>query len=542
LAVAGLSPSDGAWSPVSGGFVTGRDFAAAALMPEGDVLLAGGKEGTSPNYLESTQIYSPLTGTWHTGAKMVQPRAFAAAVTLPEGNVLVFGGYNGSTTLKSVESYDSFTETWIQARTEMLQAREGATAVLMADGDVLVTGGGTGSSTYFASAEIYDPFTETWTAAAPMLQARERGVAVSLPDGDVLVTGGENEDGPLASSELYDPTTNTWTQAAPMLAAREGLAGALLPDGDVIVSGGFESGAVGIVASAEIYDPTSNTWTEANPSLQAREGASAVTMADGAVMVIAGDGLSGGLGDPLDTAELFYSAPQAAVAGGDFGAQVVGQTSAGAVITLTNVGAQVLTLGGSVISGPSAAEFTLVADACAGRTLGYQQSCTVTATFSPSSPGAQEATVSFSTNSPDPARGTLTGTGVATTSASSTESNGATGATGAKGATGARGPAGTLEVIRCRRVARPKAGKHSRLQRCRAAQGATAGRFSGGGKEIPATILRGETVYATGFAFSRRVHGHLVLAVTPSRVLPAGVYTVVLQRAAGARSQTITLL
>jgi len=70
-----------------GGVATGSMNAphgsAGALLQDGRVLAAGGGEG---------DVYSPVTGTWTATGPMVYPYASAAAALLPSGQVLYAGG------------------------------------------------------------------------------------------------------------------------------------------------------------------------------------------------------------------------------------------------------------------------------------------------------------------------------------------------------------------------------------------------------------------------------------------------------------------
>jgi len=73
-------PSSGRWSAT--GSMTGYG-GAAALLQDGRVLVASGDTG---------DLYSPATGTWTATGPMVYPYAAAAAALLPNGQVLFAGG------------------------------------------------------------------------------------------------------------------------------------------------------------------------------------------------------------------------------------------------------------------------------------------------------------------------------------------------------------------------------------------------------------------------------------------------------------------
>ena len=545
------SPAGGIWSP-TGSFPEARNFAVAASLPDGDVLMAGGGGEYGPGFyddpLSTSEIYDPSTGTWSPGVGMLEPRDFAVAASLPDGDVLVGGG-NDNGYLKTSETYDPATNTW-KAAPEMLEAREGAMAASLPDGDVLVVGGENENAEYLTSTEIYDPLTETWSPAAKMSVAREHAVAVTLPDGDVLVAGGENESGYLATSETYDPATNSWSPVAEMGEAREGAVAALLPDGDVLVGGG-ENGTEGRLDTSEIYDPVTNTWSAATSMLAFREGAIAASLPDGAVLVAGGFDGSPPL---LDSSELFYSAPQAQVAGGDFGDQTVSQPSSVSVLLVTNIGVQALAITEAKLEGADPGDFAITADSCMQRGLPTGQSCTITARFTPTTTGLREATIALSDNEPTPTDIALSGTGVAANSgptgptgptgqagANGTNgtdgANGTQGPAGSQGPTGPRGPAGQIELVTCKSVTTGKGAHKKAAQKCTAKL--TSSAITSAGARVAAVLSRGKVVYATGSAIVSGKKTQLLL--TSHQEIGQGRYTLTVKRGNRLQRETITI-
>ncbi|HSK16908.1 MAG TPA: hypothetical protein VK915_12170, partial [Gaiellaceae bacterium] len=73
-------PASGRWSAT--GSMNGYG-GTAALLQDGRVLVAGGGTG---------DVYSPAGGTWTATGPMVYPYASAAAALLPSGQVLYAGG------------------------------------------------------------------------------------------------------------------------------------------------------------------------------------------------------------------------------------------------------------------------------------------------------------------------------------------------------------------------------------------------------------------------------------------------------------------
>jgi subtilase family serine protease/N-acetylneuraminic acid mutarotase len=90
-------PSTGLWSP-AGNLKVGRVYHSATLLPSGRVLVVGGRrenDGKPENYFKSVEIYDPVTGSWSEGGDLNVGRSGHRAVLLPNNNVLVAGGWDG---------------------------------------------------------------------------------------------------------------------------------------------------------------------------------------------------------------------------------------------------------------------------------------------------------------------------------------------------------------------------------------------------------------------------------------------------------------
>jgi len=83
---------------------TARNQATAALLSNGDVLVAGGEQVTV-HVLRSAEIYNPARGIWSDTSPMHQPRDAAVALPLRDGTVMVCGGMNLSGVLSSCETF-----------------------------------------------------------------------------------------------------------------------------------------------------------------------------------------------------------------------------------------------------------------------------------------------------------------------------------------------------------------------------------------------------------------------------------------------------
>jgi Collagen triple helix repeat (20 copies)/Galactose oxidase, central domain/Kelch motif len=538
-----------------GSLTAKREFALAAPLPDGQVLIAGGLNET-PSYLSSAELFDPATSTFSSAGlgSMTTARGGAVALALLDGQVLIAGGYNTSSQyLSSAELFDPASATFSGAGLgSMTTARDQALAAPLPDGQVLIAGGFNGGG-FLSSAELFDPASGTFSnkGLGSMTTAREGPVAVPLPDGRVLIAGGVNESGDLASAELFDPASDTFSSAGlgSMSTARFGAVAVPLPDGQVLIAGGEQGHEY--LSSAELFDPTSGTFSSVAPGSMtaARLGAVAVALTNGQVLIAGGINHSG----ILASAELFESAPQASAPAAEFGEQALGEPSGDQTVTVSNVGAQELVISGVSLGGADPGDFAIAADACAGRTLAFQQSCTITVRFTPSALGERSASIELSDNEPAPATISLSGTGVATSSGPTGASGatgqsgpsgspgiagvagvtGAPGPAGAQGATGKQGAPGTLELVTCLTVI-STVKQHGHIhyvhqRKCTGISVAGSVKLSGEGIAARAMLERGRVIYAagTGVVSSR---GRTKLVLVERRALPAGRYTLVLRR------------
>ena len=138
-------PSTGTWSE-TGGMATARESHTAILLPTGQVLVAGGSVNSagSTTPLASAELYDPSTGIWSISGSLTNARAGHTASLLPNGQVLVAGGsaypVGSATPLASAELYDPSAGTWSNTGSLGI-GRISHTAIALPGGRVLVAGG-----------------------------------------------------------------------------------------------------------------------------------------------------------------------------------------------------------------------------------------------------------------------------------------------------------------------------------------------------------------------------------------------------------------
>jgi hypothetical protein len=278
-------PTTGIWSP-TGSLKSARAFHAAALLPSGKVLVAGGSQGTTmeDEPLSSAELYDPVTGQWtQTGAMAIGGDVFAAIV-LRSGNVFVLAGRMNPNGFRGTEAqlYDPASARWHAVGGLFVPF---GSATLLGSGNVLVLAAG-------RHAFLYEPVSGAWKPAGDMSAIREWHTATLLRSGKVLVTGGVVPSvGPISSAEVYDPVTNSWSLTSSMTIQSWSADATLLPSGEVLVAGGesHSPGAgIGTLASIVLYDQATSTWTAPGAMGMARSFFTATLLRSGVVLYAGG--------------------------------------------------------------------------------------------------------------------------------------------------------------------------------------------------------------------------------------------------------------
>jgi N-acetylneuraminic acid mutarotase len=254
------NPTNGTWT-LTGSLHTPRYTHTATLLPNGQVLVAGGQStNVYPNITASAEIYNPATGLWTAINPMLIQRNSHTATLLPNGQVLVAGGEVTNSLLVTGESelFNPTNATWTQTGF-MTDPFAFHTATLLPNGQVLVAGGDIDEGFGFgidlipsSEAQLYDPVAGTWTATTSMNFVHDHHTATLLTNGVVLIAGGGTSFSATTNCELYEPFSQTWTKAASLINARQNHTATLLPNGQVLATGGQSFGIP--LASAELYN------------------------------------------------------------------------------------------------------------------------------------------------------------------------------------------------------------------------------------------------------------------------------------------------
>lgn len=296
IAVPASAIASSGWAP-TGSTAGRRADHAAAVLPGGDVLIAGGFSGSCNCVaLATAEIYHVGTGTWSRTEGMHRHAGLITLTPLLDGRVLAAGpGTNA-------ELFNPATGSWGSVRDAVFapEIREGHTATRLNDGKVLIAGSNILSERTTA---VYDPATDAWSPAGELNVSHWFATATLLRDGRVLVAGGRTAhrdrvhpgdpdfEGDTSAAEIYEPATRKWTLTAPMRNARAEAAAVRLADGRVMVIGAWSTlGNTGVPYTTEIYDPASGRWSAAASMTHPRSQPTATLLPDGRVLVTGATG------------------------------------------------------------------------------------------------------------------------------------------------------------------------------------------------------------------------------------------------------------
>jgi hypothetical protein len=286
---------------------TDRDQAASVLRADGKVFVIGGEQGPtgSTSVLSSTEIYDPVGNTWTPDATLPAARQGASAILLGGGDVLVCGGKVGTSLSTHCERFsastDSFADTVANGGTAFAAK---SSMQLFSNGQVMVAGGNAlflydPTSGGFSQPGNFPSYHGSVSAAA--------GGSVYVYDpvlGDVIAFSDPNTDNDLGALGFVPGTAGVLGSGEIVFVAPNGTSALLSPPG------GFTSlpnvpnndGAGVLVPSAngnlilvgsgtgEVYalQESNHQWSDLGALSAPRTGGSAVMLSDNRVIYAGG--------------------------------------------------------------------------------------------------------------------------------------------------------------------------------------------------------------------------------------------------------------
>ncbi len=259
-----FSPADASWTPAPS-LANARAAAAASLLPDGRVLVAGGQDEDGVE-MASCEIFDPTTPGWTPAPAMAEARQYHRAVDIG-GRVLVTGGIPAfASASNTAEIFDPAGAGDWDNTPDFQDARFVHTLTRLGTDKVLMVGGLQSSSFVVSAIEVFDIQSETWSThptTYPFQDAR----AARGPGGGVLLTGGcgGGEDSvdcisPTNQAIWFEPVAGTSFPAGDVTITRGRHGMATLLDERVVVMGGKGQDGFGTVALTDtrIYDEQPN--------------------------------------------------------------------------------------------------------------------------------------------------------------------------------------------------------------------------------------------------------------------------------------------
>jgi hypothetical protein len=242
-----------------------RELFAATRLQDGRFLITGGYSTLRRKTLDTAEIYDPKTDRFTpVAARMHSIRFGHAGVLLPDGRVLLVGGKVLATNddVLTADLFDPAKETFAPSGS-LRAGRDRCTAWLLDDRKrVLVAGGSAkqGGTVPARQCEIYDLAAGTFSPGPELIRDRMAHTATPLPGGGVLLVGGwcTSENATTKQAELWDPKAARFVPAGTLQAGRHDHVAILLKESRVLVAGGKEAPAregVETPTLAEIWTP-----------------------------------------------------------------------------------------------------------------------------------------------------------------------------------------------------------------------------------------------------------------------------------------------
>jgi hypothetical protein len=284
----------------AGRLSVGRRFHSATLLPDGRVLVIGGRD-PQDRPLATAELWEPKRRVWSAAGRLHLGRCCHTATLLDDGRVLVAGGRVKhddpedceddranhrvcTTTTDSVEIWDPRTRRFSEGPNLAtggngtdFSDRAAHTATRLTDGRVLIMGGAGASepdplALRRPTAYLWDQPSHHWAEVSGM--PRDYHTATLLPNGSVLIVGGAldfcgcckpvHRPGPapaINDAWVWIPASGKLVGAGRAVHSRMNHTAVLLPDGRVLIAGGTvpndetDDGQGRTSASAEIWQP-----------------------------------------------------------------------------------------------------------------------------------------------------------------------------------------------------------------------------------------------------------------------------------------------
>ena len=223
---------------------------SSVAMPDGSIILMGGYywDGSNDHYLNDTWRSTDNGNVWTrmNASAGWSVRDVHSSIAMPDGSIVLMGGYDGVSVKNDTWRSTDNGNVWTRMNASAGWAsRSNSRSVAMPDGSIVLMGGNSGS-TYYHDVWRSTDNGATWTLvnASAEWSARQAQSSVAMPDGSIVLMGGFNG---LYKNDVWQSTDNgnIWTNvtasAGPGWTARYGHTSLAMPNGSIVLMGGLDS-------------------------------------------------------------------------------------------------------------------------------------------------------------------------------------------------------------------------------------------------------------------------------------------------------------
>lgn len=234
-----------------------RSQHTATMLPDGRVLVVGGRSPGQVNASDTMELFDPVTEAFSVVPAQLRAGRFGHAAALATSRMLViYGGITptGAAAPPELLHLDSWSSTLTEPPVPATASCVDPIAVVSQTGAPLFIGGedhrtGQPAAQVIEAAGVTPP-----RVAANLREPRLGHAAAALADGRVLVTGGSATAAlaALASTEVFVPASGRMEAGPDLLVARTHHTATLLPGGRLLVAGGLDRSGT-VIGTAELY-------------------------------------------------------------------------------------------------------------------------------------------------------------------------------------------------------------------------------------------------------------------------------------------------
>ena len=273
-----------------------RDMQASVVMPDGTIILMGGKDGAGFKNDVWKSADNGTTWSLVNASAGWSGRQGHSVALMPDGTIVLIGGHAADGSVNDVWQSADRGATWTCVNTSTgWVPRESQAIVVMPDDSIVVTGGSEfGGFTQYNDVWRSDDRGATWNLITnnAAWQQRYGHRMVVMPDGSMVLTGGFTY-GPGFWNDTWRSTDAgaTWTRvnASGGWAKRYGHTMTEMPDGSIVLIGGSNGTGIHYNDIWRSVD-SGSTWTQtiADGGWSSRGWHSSVLMPDSSIIIMGG--------------------------------------------------------------------------------------------------------------------------------------------------------------------------------------------------------------------------------------------------------------